>query len=304
MRALAPLTPAYPHVCAGQFARARELIEQLLDATRGHPEWGFDLWQISAYAWWPFMNGAVEILVGNVRTAKAHIEQGIQLARQHGDAESEGWALTWLGELAGIAGDAEIGLSPGRRSIEIAEKMGSPYSRAGAYYRLGISLVVARRWPEAVETLEHALAIARERRTCLEREAGVLSWLAEAHLGAGDTARARALAEEAVALGRRIGVPTDMFYAQRALVHVLLAKEGRAAATAVRAALAEAERITEETGATSFAPLVLLDRAELARVEDDAGTREGALREAKRLFADLGAPVRVQQIEALLAARP
>jgi class 3 adenylate cyclase/tetratricopeptide (TPR) repeat protein len=301
LRALAPMTAVYPLVCTGQFARARELIDELLDSTRAHPEWGFDLWQISVWAWSHFMQGATEIFVGNLGRAKAQIERGVELARQHGDPESEGWALTWLGEMSGIAGDAEMGLAPSRRSIEISEKLGSPYSRVGAYYRLGISLVAARRWPEAIETLEHARGIGRERRTGLEREAGIVSWLAEACLGAEDIARARALAEEAVGRGRQIGVPMDVVYAQRTLARVLLAQEGAAAATAVRAALSEAERLIEETGATSLAPLVLLERAELARLESDTSAREHTLREAKRLFAELGAPLRVDQIDALLA---
>ena len=83
---------------------------------------------------------------------------------------------------------------------------------------------------------------------------------------------------------------------------MLLAQEGAAAATAVRAALDEAQRVIDETGATSLAPLVLLDRAELARLEGDSGARERALVEAKELFAALGAPLRVQQIEALLGS--
>jgi len=301
LRALAPWTSVYPHCCAGQFTRARELTQELLDSTRGHPEWGFDLWQLSAWAWGHFAQGMIDIFVGNLGTAKAGLERGIELARQHGDTESEGWALAWLSDVAAIAGDAEIGLGPCQRSLEIAQKMGSPYSLAIAYHRLGVSLTVAARWPEAIETLEHALAIVRARRTGLEMEARFVSWLAEACLGAGDLARARALAEESVELGRRIGVPIDLIQAQRALVHVRLAQEGAAAATAVRAALGEAQRLIDETGATSFAPLVLLDRAELARLEGDTGARQHALREAKKLFAELGAPLRVQQIEALLA---
>jgi tetratricopeptide (TPR) repeat protein len=159
----------------------------------------------------------------------------------------------------------------------------------------------AGRWAEAIETLEQALAIARECRTYLEAEAALVAALAEACLGAGDLVRARALAEESVALGRRIGAPLYFFPALRALAHVLLGQAGAAAAPAIRAALDEAERLIAETGATSLAPLVLLDRAELARLEGDAGARDRTLRKAQQLFADLGAPLRVQQINALLA---
>jgi hypothetical protein len=69
----------------------------------------------------------------------------------------------------------------------------------------------------------------------------------------------------------------------------------------VRAALSEAERIIDETGATSLAPLVLLDRAALAPLEGDTAARERALRAAQGLLAELGTSLRVRQIEAVLA---
>ena len=76
---------------------------------------------------------------------------------------------------------------------------------------------------------------------------------------------------------------------------------GAAAAPAIRDALSEADRLIDETGATSLAPLVLLDRAALARLEGDTAARQRLLEEAKALFAGLGAPMRVRQIDALLA---
>lgn len=168
----------------------------------------------------------------------------------------------------------------------------------------------ARPWPSASGSacrrkrkrgLEQALAIARERRTYLEVEAGLVAALAEACLGAGDVVRARALADESVALGQRVGAPLYFFPALRALAHVLLAEADAGAAPAIRDALSEADRIIAETGATTLAPLVLLDRAELARLEGDTAARRRLLEEARKHFAAVGAPMRVQQIDALLA---
>ena len=84
---------------------------------------------------------------------------------------------------------------------------------------------------------------------------------------------------------------------------MLLVEEGVAAAPAIRATLDEADRLIDATGATSLTPLILLDRAELARVEGDSSARERTLRQAEQLFRDLGAPRRVQQIEALLEGK-
>jgi tetratricopeptide (TPR) repeat protein len=300
LRALAPWTGAYPLFCAGQLTRSLEHTEALIESTRAHPEWGFSLWSLSALAWGHFMRGQIGIYVGNLETARAQIEEGVELARRYGDTESEGWALHWLGAAADVAGDVESGLGPCQRAVEIAEKIGSPFSRANAYYRLGVLFGGAGRSTEAVTTLEHALAIARECRTYLEAEALLVAGLAEACLGAGDRARARALAEESVALGRRIGAPLYFFPALRALAHVLLAEADTAAAGTIRNTLSEADRLIDETGATSLKPLVLLDRAELARLEGDTAARRRLLEEAKALFAGLGAPMRVQQIDALL----
>jgi class 3 adenylate cyclase/tetratricopeptide (TPR) repeat protein len=301
MRALAPLTAIYILLCAGQPTLAREANEALLESTRGRPEWGVSTWNFCAWAWAQFMRGQIDTFMGNLVTAKGSIDRGIELARQHRDTETEGWALSRIGELAAIAGDAEIALVPCQRAVEIAEKIGSPYSRALAYYELGVSLTVAGRWSAAIESLEHAHAIAHERRTFLESEVRLLTWLAEAYLGAGDLARARALAEESIALGRRIGAPMDLISAHRALAHVLLVQEGAAAVAAVRAALDDAERLVATTGATNLVPLLLLDRAELARHDGNDAEREDALRRAHALFATLGAPRRVSQVEALLA---
>ncbi len=118
--------------------RSRELTEALLEPTPAHPEWGFSLWGLSAAAWGQFVLGQLTMHVGNLETARAQIEQGVELARRYDDTETEGWALTWLGAAADLAGDVESGLGPCQRAVEIAERIGSPYSRAVAYYRLGI----------------------------------------------------------------------------------------------------------------------------------------------------------------------
>ncbi len=301
LRAIGAWTAIYPLLCAGQVTRARELTQRLRDETRGHPEWGVETYNLSAWAWSHLMLGQIGVVAGSLGEAKNWLERGIELARQHRDEETEGWAQGQFGPMAEITGDAEMGLGPCQRSLEIAQKIGSFFSLAGSYGFLGVSLTVAGRWSEATETLEQALAIARERRAALEGEARFVSWLAEARLGAGDLVRARLLAEESVVLGRQLGARLDLIHAQRALSRVLLAQEGARAATAIRGALDEAARLIDETGAKNLAPLVLLDRAELALLEGDSHARERALREAKTLFAEIGAPLRVQQIDALLA---
>jgi tetratricopeptide (TPR) repeat protein len=142
---------------------------------------------------------------------------------------------------------------------------------------------------EAIAALEHALAIARQYGTGLEREATALAWLAEAVLVAGDVARARARADEALAVADRIGAVLDGIFARRTLARVLLAQADATATGAIEEALDGAERLIEQTGAVSFRPLVLLERAALARLAGDAAARERALQEAHRVRTAIGA---------------
>jgi len=64
----------------------------------------------------------------------------------------------------------------------------------------------------------------------------------------------------------------------------------------IESALARAEALTEETGLLAHAPLIHLERAALARAHGDEATRQRELREAQRLFSEMGATARVEQV--------
>jgi tetratricopeptide (TPR) repeat protein len=126
------------------------------------------------------MGGAVEVLTGKLAAARTRLERSVELARQYSEVENEGWALAWLADLAFYAGDQDVGLPAAQRSVELAEKVGSSYSRISAYTRLGVALLLGGRVNEALETLEHTLTLTRQCGTGLEGEARLLAWLAEA----------------------------------------------------------------------------------------------------------------------------
>jgi hypothetical protein len=56
------------------------------------------------------------------------------------------------------------------------------------------------------------------------------------------------------------------------------------------------------SGAKSYEPFLCLERAELARVVDDEASRQRELGEAHRLFTEIGAPIRAEQVAKELAA--
>jgi hypothetical protein len=77
---------------------------------------------------------------------------------------------------------------------------------------------------------------------------------------------------------------------------VLGASSGAAARSDVEAALAGTEAHVEESGERVHQPFIHLARAELAAALRDAAGRQRELREARRLFAEMGATLRAEQL--------
>ena len=50
------------------------------------------------------------------------------------------------------------------------------------------------------------------------------------------------------------------------------------------------------SGAKSYQPFLHVERAELARLTGDEATREHELREAHRLFTEIGTPIRAAEV--------
>jgi hypothetical protein len=103
------------------------------------------------------------------------------------------------------------------------------------------------------------------------------------------------LAEEAVALCRRRSTRLYEFSAQLTRIQALREIQG-VARREIDAALAEAEVWLEMSGAKGLEPFIHVERAELARLNGDEVTRERELREAYRLFLEIGAPIRAAEV--------
>ncbi len=199
-----------------------------------------------------------------------------------------------------VTGEAAPALAHGREAVNYAERMGSQTARIFAYFSLGLANVLNGAWHDALEVLGTALTIGRERRLSIG-EGGVLAAMAAAHLGLGDRARALALAEEAIAVCRRLGARLWEFSALLTRMRALRETQGLQATREIEAALAEADAWLEMSGAKSYEPFLHVERAELARLSGDDATRERELREAHRLFLEIGAPIRAEQVAKELA---
>jgi ATP/maltotriose-dependent transcriptional regulator MalT len=155
-----------------------------------------------------------------------------------------------------------------------------------------------------VEAGQQSLAISRERGTGFQFEPWTLATLAEAYLARGDGPRARATAEQAVALARGSHIKVFEPITLLSLARVLLASEGAAARAEVKAALSRALALAKEMEARSEEPLVHVELGELARLTGDDAGRERELREAHTLFAEIGADRYAAALTRELSAPP
>jgi hypothetical protein len=109
------------------------------------------------------------------------------------------------------------------------------------------------------------------------------------------------LADEAIAVCRRLGTRLWEFSAQLTRIRSLRETLSLHATREIEATLGEAAAWLEMSGAKSYEPFLHVERAELARLTGDDAARERELREAHRLFLEIGAPIRAEQVAKELA---
>src|SRR5262249_48049554 len=193
-------------------------------------------------------------------------------------------------------GEHRAAARPRPQRDRAGEKVGNAFARVVTSLGLGMANGLAEEWPAAIAALESGLTLARDRHASLHMEPWLLTILAEANLGAGDTRLARARAEEALALARQRETLTQEIDAQLAVARVRRCAEGLSARSAIEAALERAGALVRETGARALEPYVCLERAELARLGGDVTIRKRELREAHRLFTEMGASIRAAEV--------
>jgi len=294
LRFLARVPLARALVIAGRLREAVATSDEALALGGGRPELESEP-GLSPY-------GLVLVQRGNALTylrpadGARVMEQAMELARGRRDGDLLAFAHLCQVVPCDLLGEAEQALVHARRAIECAEAGGSTWLRALAQSALGHAYVANRRWPEAIEALTAALAAVRELHAAPLVESDSTALLAEAQLGARDPAASLATAETAIAMARSLHRPISETRAHLAHARGLLAADRGDAVTHVRSALAQATALVEATGALAFAPFIHIERARLAELTGDSAGRERELREAQRLFTEMGAPIRARQM--------
>jgi class 3 adenylate cyclase/tetratricopeptide (TPR) repeat protein len=273
--------------CAAHLDVAMELSSG--DLAMGRQQSGF-----SYFVFFASVRAIVLDLMGRLEDAGRACAQALRVARDSGVVENLGWALgnlAYHAELSGEVGLEELGDArvATLEALRIAEELGSPFSRAIAYEQLGTLHIVSEEWELAERFYTDALDLMRTRRVRLESECLDLAHLAQAQLGNGKLALARATAEEAVACGRERGQRVAEISAQITLALAVAAEQGSKASAGVERALARAGELIRDTGARTYEPRLVEARARVAHACGDGGAAERHLREALALYRRIGA---------------
>jgi tetratricopeptide (TPR) repeat protein len=255
----------------GLFERTPGLAVEPFGVTQHHPI------LVSWRGWYLTALGRMEEGAGETRRA-------VDLARQSGDVGARAVAEANSAQVAALRGEGPAAEAHARRAVQLAELHGTTTVLGIAYWSLGVACVLDERWDEATEALERAV----------ERGMGMMPLitgpaLARAWLGCGDERRARDGAEAAVALTQRSGARLVEAGAQLSLARALLQSEGASARPEVERALARARALAEEIDFRQIVPLIHVESAELLGTLGDSAGRERELREAHRLFTEMGA---------------
>jgi hypothetical protein len=275
-------------------ARLRECVattEEGLRLAQGDLDLGADRLGYSPSLGLSWLHGIALGLTGHLREGGAEIDRVIELARTSQQVTPLSVSHGYHVLRCEVTGEAAPALAHGRQAMDYAERTGSAGTRMFASLMLGVANVLNGAWHDALEVLETALMLGRERRLPIV-EGRVLAAIAAAHLGLGDRERALAIAEESIAVSRRIGTQLWEFSAQLIRIRALRELYGIKATREIEATLAEAAAWLEMSGAKSYEPFLHVERAELARLIGDEAAREQELREAYRLFTEIGAPIR------------
>jgi class 3 adenylate cyclase/tetratricopeptide (TPR) repeat protein len=289
------------HHHAGRLQAALAMADESIRLAQAAPKLGADVTGFSPYVFLVLYRGAMHMALGQLDASRQDLHEALRLAEAHGELELLGMAHGFFALLGHFTGEMEDALAHAQQAVAIAEKIGSALSRAQAYGMLGTAYLLREDWDEAIRALQQDVGISRERHTGLLVEAGSLALLSDAYRGRGDFGLARRTAEEALAVARHRGSRLFECDAQLALARALLATEGWQGREKIEAALAQAATVVEDTGARGRRPFIHVERADLARLGEQENVRRHELKEALRLFTEIGATGHARRIQALMA---
>jgi adenylate cyclase len=292
----------YAYLVAGRFKEAWEFSERLLRKPPSDLRIGSEITVYAPYLELRTNRGFCSAYLLDLNTAERALRDAGKLAKTHrADVEFVAVTSFLLAEVAALRGNGEAAVALAREAVEIGDRLGTSFLGSHGRMFAARAHLVRGDWSDARRYATEALTIAHETRSGLEQEALMLATLAEAELGAGEPERAQQNATRAIETAKRVGASFQEMLARIALARVLLAAGDASGAAAIASELDQALALVERTGARTMKPFIGIDLARLARLRGDESKCQCELREAHRLFLEIGAPIRAAEVAKELA---
>jgi class 3 adenylate cyclase/tetratricopeptide (TPR) repeat protein len=247
---------------------------------------------VEFFGWRPYLEAlslrsAALSMLGRPREGLEANTRVLELVRHRGADADMTSALADSVWTCWFLGDAERALRITEEALERAERFGAEWSRTYALTARAVAHVLACQWSAGCRDAEHALAI-------VEGASAALEWgpiarghgaLCEAALG-----RVEALdhARTAVDELRVAGTLMPQVIVMALHARVLRLVGGPEHAAELESVIAETLTVCEQSDAHGYRPLLLLERAGLARLRGDGPGMAHDLAEARRLFTAMG----------------
>jgi class 3 adenylate cyclase/tetratricopeptide (TPR) repeat protein len=286
---------AFGCVFAGRLAEGLEACDAACQRLPADPALGAEFTGYSPFLGLLCAQAWMLCRLGRLNEATAACDRVEELARAHGDSE----VLTWLQlpriELDVSCADAAAARDHARSALQTGEKSATPQARTVGLIVLGVAHRLNSQWDESVVVLEEAVhaTISGSNR---QFEGWVRAALAEALLGRGELDRAEHEAQLAVTVAHAQHSRCDEIRAHLALAHTQLRRANAAALARAEQALVRAQELIDETSAQAYQPEVHECRAYLARLRGDALTAQREFKEARRLYAEMGATAQAERL--------
>ncbi|MFF3740144.1 BTAD domain-containing putative transcriptional regulator [Streptomyces sp. NPDC002566] len=185
------------HLVAGRFTQADEEAAQVMELTRVTRD-------PLPSGCTPNDRGIIALYQGRHRDGEALLNEAIANYRADGNRPGEASALCNMSRILLATGRTSGAVALAREGVAIYDRLGHSLRGANARYALGLALTQAAQLEEAVSCLDDALEVFRECRQRLW-EGMTLFRTAEVHLAARRSAQAAAMAEHSLSVLRGIG---------------------------------------------------------------------------------------------------
>ncbi len=243
------------------------------------------------------LRGRLLAEVGRFAESSREMDRALAIASRLAEHEKEHRFLEGMQNVVfRLRGDSDK-LELAARWIARADERSFHFDRVQKRFALAELLLLAGRDDEVLAPVCEAIAIARETSASLSVMPSLEALQARALLLRGDVSGAERVAAE-------ITPPTTWFgsLGVRLLrARLGIARDARGECSEIESSLDEVARDIAAAGLHAYAPEVHEIRADLARALGDEAGRERILRDAHRLYADMGAEGHAARIARLLA---